>query len=95
MADRMRSIATEEVGSGGTPAATPEAVVPVDDRIWLACPDYTGPYTLAARDGVTSDAAPPGGFDPRSSWGPAEPPSIPCEYPGPEPPEIGNPIPLD
>ena len=39
--------------------------------------------------------APPGAFDPRSSWGPAEPPSIPCDYPIPEPPEIGNPIPLD
>lgn len=91
MADRMRSV-TSEVES---PAASPAAIAPVDDRIWLACPDYTGPYTLAARDGVTSDVAIPGAFDPRSSWGPAEPPSIPCEYPRPEPPEIGNPIPLD
>ena len=46
-----------------------------DDRIWLACPDSTGPYTYAIRDGVASDVAPPGAFDPRSSWGPAVPPS--------------------
>lgn len=78
-----------------TPTASPEAIAPVDDRIWLACPDYTGPYTYASRDGVASDVALPGAFDPRSSWGPAEPPSIPCEYPKPMPPEIGNPIPLD
>jgi hypothetical protein len=78
-----------------TPAATPKAALPVDDRVWLACPEYDGPFTYASREGVTSDIAPSGAFDPRSSWGPAEPPSIPCDYPAPEPPEIGNPIPLD
>jgi hypothetical protein len=94
MAHRVLSGATPEAPVE-TPVATPEAIAPVDERIWLACPDNTGPYTYAMRDGVTSDIAPSDAFDPRSSWNPAEPPSVPCDYPGPEPPEIGNPMPLN
>ena len=77
LADRMRSVTTEVASPDAIPVATPEAIAPVDDRIWLACPNDTGPYTYATREGVTSDVAPPGALDPRSSWNPAEPPSIP------------------
>lgn len=81
--------------ANSTPAGTPEVIARIDDRIWLACPDYTGPYTYASREVASSDAVLSGGIDPRSSWGPAVPPSIPCQYPKPVPPEIGKPIPLD
>lgn len=94
MANRVLSQATPEAPME-TPVATPEAIVPVDDRIWLACPDNDGPYTYASREGVTSDVSLSGALDPRSTWDPAESPSIPCDYPGAEPPEAGNPIPLD
>lgn len=93
MANRVLSQATPEA-SMDTPVATPEAIAPLDDRIWLACPDYTGPYTYAARTGVSSDVAVSASFDPRSSWGPAEPPSIPCTFPGPVPPDGVTPVPL-
>ena len=78
-----------------TPAATPQAIAPIDDRIWLACPADNGPYTYASRTGISSDVAVSASFNPRSSWAPAEPPTIPCTFPGPVPPDGVTPVPLD
>lgn len=94
MANRVLAGATPESPTQ-SPAATPQSIAPIDDRTWLACPADNGPYTYASRTGVSSDVVPPGTFDPRSSWGPAEPPTIPCTFPGPMPPDGVTPVPLD
>src|SRR5690606_30764003 len=74
-----------------TPAATPGAISPIDDIAWTTCPEYQGPWELASRptDGTgTLNGIPP-------TWGPAEPPTVPCPTPGLEPPVDFTPVPLN
>src|SRR5690606_11034480 len=89
-AERVLGLATPEAPME-TPPATPGVLSPTDDVAWTTCPEYSGPWELASR--ASDSAGTPNGGP--SIYGPAEPPTVPCPTPGPQPPVEFTPVPLD